>query len=182
MDRKTIMVSSTVYGVEDLLESIYDMLDEEYNVVMSHKGTVTNCSANSCYTDCEEAVRHCDIFLGIITPSYGSGITKIEPSYSITHKEMLLAKSLNKRRFFLINEKIIFADNFLQEMGLEIDTLSAEQKRIKTFISSLSVIQMYRDILQKNSPPDYHIDSYSRFKEAEVKIRRWFISPDSSRS
>ena len=79
MDRKTIMVSSTVYGVEDLLESIYDMLDEEYNVVMSHKGTVTNSSANSCYTDCEEAVRKCDIFLGILTPSYGSGITKIEP-------------------------------------------------------------------------------------------------------
>lgn len=62
MDRKTIMVSSTVYGVEDLLESIYDMLDDEYNVVMSHKGTVTNSSANSCYMDCEEAVRKCDIF------------------------------------------------------------------------------------------------------------------------
>ena len=182
MDRKTIMVSSTVYGVEDLLESIYDMLDDEYNVVMSHKGTVTNSSANSCYMDCEEAVRKCDIFLGILTPSYGSGITKIEPCYSITHKEMLLAKQLNKKRFFLVNEKITFADNFLKEMGLEIDMLTAEQKRMKTFISSLSVIQMYRDILQKNSPPDYHIDSYSRFAEAEVKIQRWFISPDSSRN
>ncbi len=39
--RLKILVSSVVYGYEDLLESIYALLESfGYDVLMSHKGTV----------------------------------------------------------------------------------------------------------------------------------------------
>jgi len=170
------MISSTVYGVEDLLEQLYEKLEEKYTVIMSHKGTVRNHSTNSCYKDCEEAVASCDLFLGIITPSYGSGTTKSEPSYSITHREMLLARDLKKTRFFLVNEKVIFTSNFLDEMKINIDTLQSDGVKLKN-LAHLSVIQMYRDILDKNQPHIYHIDTYIRFKDAERKISDLLLSP-----
>ena len=107
MNKQNLMVSSTVYGSEDLLDNIYSRLSTKYNVFMSHKGTVINNSQNSCYQDCRKAVEDCDIFLGIITPSYGSGLSKSNP-FSITHQEMMLAKELSKKRFYIVNDKVIF--------------------------------------------------------------------------
>jgi len=56
---------------------------------MSHKGTLPVFSTNTAFEDCLLAVEKCDLFLGIITPSYGSGIDK--DSLSITHQELLKA-------------------------------------------------------------------------------------------
>ena len=43
----TIMVSSTVYGIEELLDRIYTLLTAfGYEVWMSHKGTVPVFSGN----------------------------------------------------------------------------------------------------------------------------------------
>lgn len=176
MTKKKLMVSSTVYGVEDLLEQLYEKLEDKYTVIMSHKGTVRNHSTNSCYKDCEEAVASCDLFLGIITPSYGSGTSKSEPAYSITHREMLLARDLNKTRFFMVNEKVVFASNFLNEMRLDIGQLRSDGFKLKN-LAHLSVIQMYRDILDKNQPHKYHLDTYVRFKDAERKVSDLLLSP-----
>ena len=80
----TIMVSSTVYGIEELLDRIYTLLTEfGYEVWMSHKGTVpvfSNCSA---LENCIAATEKCDLFLGLITPHYGSG--KDDKGLSFTH-------------------------------------------------------------------------------------------------
>ncbi|WP_252738947.1 DUF4062 domain-containing protein [Colwellia sp. D2M02] len=47
---------------------------------MSHKGTIPVFSNNSAFKNCLEAVNKCDLFLGIITPEYGTGIAQDELS------------------------------------------------------------------------------------------------------
>ncbi|MDQ9038766.1 DUF4062 domain-containing protein [Acinetobacter seifertii] len=174
MDKEKLMVSSTVYGSEDLLDNIYGQLSEKYNVFMSHKGTVINNSNHSCYQDCRKAVEDCDIFLGIITPSYGSGLSKSNP-FSITHQEMVLAKDLNKKRYYIVNDKVIFSSTFLEEMSLDINTLKKNGKKLRNLVTDLYVVQMYRDILE-NEPSDYFkLESYLRFSEAESKIQNFLL-------
>lgn len=64
-----IMVSSTVYGIEELLERIFTLLVSfGYEVWMSHKGTMPVFSNQSALENCLEAVKKCDLFLGIISP------------------------------------------------------------------------------------------------------------------
>jgi len=83
-----VMVSSTVYGVEDELERIYSKLTNfGYEVWMSHMGTMPVFSDNSAFENCLEGVRRCDIFLGIIGCQYGSGQNPDDPtSLSIVHQ------------------------------------------------------------------------------------------------
>ena len=69
----TVMVSSTVYGIEELLERIHSQLTlYGYEVWMSHSGTVQTFSSRTAFENCLEAIEKCDLFLGIITPHYGS--------------------------------------------------------------------------------------------------------------
>ena len=56
---------------------------------MSYKGTVPVDSQKSNFENCLQAVERCDLFLGILTTSYGSGRYGDEPS--ITHLEMRAA-------------------------------------------------------------------------------------------
>ena len=73
--KKILMVSSCVYGIEELLDRIYTLLTTfGYEVWMSHKGTMPVCSKMSNFENCIQAVARCDLFLGIITPQYGSGM------------------------------------------------------------------------------------------------------------
>lgn len=174
MNKKNLMVSSTVYGSEDLLDSIYARLSKKYNVFMSHKGTVINNSQNSCYQDCRKAVEDCDIFLGIITPSYGSGLSKSNP-FSITHQEMRLAKELSKKRFYIVNDKVIFSSNFLNDMSLDIDNLKKNGKKAKNLVTDLYVVKMYRDILENEPSELFKLESYLRFSEAEIKIENFLL-------
>lgn len=174
MAKEKLMVSSTVYGSEDLLDSIYKRLSEKYNVFMSHKGTVINNSKNSCFQDCRKAVEDCDIFLGIITPSYGSGLSKSNP-FSITHQEMSLAKELDKKRYFIVNDKVIFSSNFLEDMDLDLETLKRNGRKAKSLVTDLYVVQMYRDILEEKSLENFKLESYLRFSEAEKKIENFLL-------
>ena len=75
--KTTIMVSSTVYGIEELLERIYTLLISfGYEVWMSHSGTMQTYSNKTAFENCLDAVEKCDLFLGLITPQYGSGQDK----------------------------------------------------------------------------------------------------------
>ena len=59
-----VMVSSSVYGQEELLERIYSLLTSfGYEVWMSHKGTIPTTSDESSLESCLNAVKNCDIFL-----------------------------------------------------------------------------------------------------------------------
>ena len=118
VDKKhVIMVSSTVYGIEELLERVYSLLtsSQKYDVWMSHKGTIFTASDSSAFENCLDAVEKCDLFLGFITPYYGSG--RDQDGYSITHREQLMAIDLNKPRWFLVHDHVVFARSLLNDLG-----------------------------------------------------------------
>ena len=113
------MVSSTVYGLEEMLERVYTLLTSYgYEVWMSHKGTVPVFSHQTAFENCLRAVERCDLFLGIITTSYGSGQNPDDPlSRSITHHEILKAIELDKPRWLLAHEHVVFARMLLNNLG-----------------------------------------------------------------
>ena len=95
----TIMVSSSVYGMEDDLRRIHALLKGfGYRVWMSHVGSVPKNPGKSAFEDCLIAVRKCDFFLGIIRNRYGSGRAD-KAEKSITHLEVLEAIKLKKPRW-----------------------------------------------------------------------------------
>lgn len=111
--RLKILVSSVVLGYEDLVESIYGLLDAfGYDVVMSHKGTVPINPDVSAMSSCLQSVETCDLFLGLILPRYGSG-KEAPDGLSITHREALKAIELNKPRWFLVHEYVVIARQLL---------------------------------------------------------------------
>ncbi len=119
-DKKLIvLVSSTVYGVEELLDRVYTLLTGfGYEVWMSHKGTIPVRSDRTAFENCLAAVEKCDLFLGIITPNYGSGQDKKKPNeLSITHQEVRQAIQLKKPRWLLAHEHVVFAWSLLKNLG-----------------------------------------------------------------
>src|SRR5579862_1638947 len=70
--RLKILVSSAVYGIEELLEQVYALLSGfGYEVWMSHKGTLPVVPNTTAFDNCLKAVERCDLFLAIITTQYG---------------------------------------------------------------------------------------------------------------
>jgi hypothetical protein len=110
----TIMVSSTVYGIENLLDQIYGTLDGYgYAVRMARRGTVFPNPTKSNFQNCLDAVDGCDLFLGIITPSYGSG--KFTREKGITHQEMELALERKPWRWFLCDYRVDLARQLFKQ-------------------------------------------------------------------
>ena len=162
--RLKILVSSTVYGYEELLESTYALLDSYgYEVLMSHKGTVPVNSEESALDSCLEAVQECDIFLGLILPRYGSGI-EAKGEESITHREILKAIELNKPRWFLVHEHVAVARQLLspyrkkkKQGKKEVDVSPFEFDKDLEFqrtsiLSDLRVIDMFELAMRHDVP------------------------------
>jgi len=185
----TIMVSSTVYGIEELLDRIYTLLTEfGYEVWMSHKGTMPVFSQHSAFENCIAGVTNCDLFLGLITPHYGSG--KDEDGLSITHLELRKAVELNKPRWLLAHDHVIFARSLLNHLGYKGESgrkeLSLEKNQI---LDDLRVIDMYEEAIlsqkplqdrqgnwvQKFSSDDdaalFAMAQFSRYQEVEAFVR-----------
>ncbi len=143
-DRLTILVSSTVYGIEELLDRVYVVLIQYgYDVWMSHKGTMPVLPDRSNFENCISAVKDCDLFLGIITPQYGTGMPH-KGQRSITHEEMLKAIELDKPRWILAHDQVVFARSLLRNMGH--DTAAKRESiafKKSPVIDDLRVIDMY---------------------------------------
>ena len=193
--KRIIMVSSTVYGIEELLERIYSLLTTYgYDVWMSHAGTIPVDSTKTAFQNCEYAVEKCDLFLGIITPWYGSGqdqkskeVNLVECSsqqllcrggkVSITHQELRLAIKWNKPRFLLTHENVLFAKNLLDDLGF--DSAEKRQKQCELIdgsksksISDLRVIDMYEESTNISFRKTLHAkDTFYRFQEVESFIK-----------
>jgi hypothetical protein len=141
--RTTIMVSSTVYGIEELLDQIYALLSEfGYEVWCSHKGTMPIYPNQTAFESCLHAVEKCDLFLGIITPHYGSGV--VDGDLSITHQELLEAIKLNKPRWILAHDHVSFARTLLRSLG----HITKQKRSMITLkknpvLDDLRVIDMY---------------------------------------
>ena len=136
------MVSSTVYGSQNDLDQIAAILRQQFNyeVIMSKEGSVY---VPIDYIDnpeaaCLQAVNDCDLFLGIIFPRYGSGIT---------HKEFLRAVELNKPRWFVAHEKIEFLRKLFQPYLVDENKnrTNFELKK-NSILDSIKVVDMYNDI------------------------------------
>ena len=144
--RPIIMVSSTVYGIEELLNRIYGLLTAMgYEVWMSYKGTMPVNSNYTAFENCINAVKKCDLFLGIVTASYGSG--KDGSEISITHKEILEAIKLKKPRWVLVHSNVVFARRLLIDLGYKtkVERDKLELKKKATSIEDMRVIDMYED-------------------------------------
>lgn len=194
--KPVLFVSSTVYGIEELLERIYTLLTAfGYEVWMSHKGTVPVLSNKSAFENCIKAVEKCDLFLGIITPYYGSG--KDNDNISITHQELQKAIMLKKPRWLLTHENVVFARKFLNDLGFN----SKKRKDLtlkpkSNSIEDLRVIDMYEEAILSEKPlrdrqgnwvQKYRNDEdallfasaqFGRFQEIEAFISENFSQPE----
>lgn len=190
--RPIVMVSSSVYGQEELLERIYSLLTAlGYEVWMSHKGTIPTNSDESSLKSCLKAVENCDMFLGLITTNYG---TTKDGKISATHSEFKRAIKLNKRRWFLIHDRVVFARQILRKLGHNNQATrhKLDLKILAPYISDLRVFDMYEDALDKHEEEgritvrwvqEYDRDSdallfaasqFSRYQDAEQWIKDQF--------
>lgn len=196
--RPIVMVSSSVYGQEELLELIYSLLTTlGYEVWMSYKGTIPTNSDESSLESCLKAVENCDMFLGLITTNYG---TTKDGEISATHSEFKRAIELNKRRWFLIHDRVVFARQILRKLGHNNQATrhKLDLKILAPYISDLRVFDMYEDALDKHEEEgritvrwvqEYDRDSdallfatsqFSRYQDAEQWIKDQF--PNKAKS
>ena len=153
----TVFVSSTVYGIEELLDRVYVLLTAYgYDVWMSHKGSVPVRSDRTAFENCLTAVVKCDLFLGIITPHYGSGQDKKKPDQpSITHQEIQLAIKLKKPRWLLAHDHVVFAWSLLKSIGHK---GKADRQKLKAVFKStpilddLRVLDLYEEAIIEGIP------------------------------
>lgn len=152
----TVMVSSTVYGQEKLLDQIYASLRSlGYTVWMSHKGTLPINPKATAFDTCLEAVESCDIFLGIISPYYGSGKTG-GSSTSITHRELVRAIERGKLRWVLAHEHVVNSRRLLMDLGFKGAKGREELKLAKggAIIDDLRLMDMYEAATREELPLD----------------------------
>lgn len=191
-----LMVSSAVYGFEELLDRIYATLsgpDFNYEVWMSHAGTMPVDPQVTALESCRRAVQNCDLFLGIILPRYGSGKEKPEDD-SIVHEELREAIRCKKPRWILAHDHVVFARSLLGKLGYP----SAKKRKLLSLKRSdvfedLRIIDMYelatrQDVqvykdregnwVQKFGTPEaatlYAVSQFRRFQEAEAFIEENF--------
>ncbi|MEA2103545.1 MAG: DUF4062 domain-containing protein [Candidatus Cloacimonadota bacterium] len=141
-----LMVSSTVYDSESDLDQIEAILQGfGYKVIMSKNGTVYVPADMSNEDACLKAVEECDLFLGIIFPRYGSGIT---------HKEILKAIELDKPRWFISHHYVTFARTLFKQFMYNADKSRNEDFHYNStsVLDKLEVIEMYNDAIQNNIP------------------------------
>ncbi len=151
--RPTVLVSSTVYGIEELLERIYTILTAfGYEVWMSQKGTLPVRSGKTAFENCLAAVDDCDLFLGIITSNYGSG--KDGKEISITHQELRRAIECRKPRWLLSHQNVVFARRLLIDLGHKTPTSRKKLTLAKgaKSVSDLRVIDMYEEAILNTRP------------------------------
>lgn len=109
----TIFVASTVYGIQELLDRIYEGLTKKgFDVWMSYKGTVPVSPGKTNPELCLEAVERADCFVGILTGRSGSG--KDKKMLSILNNEMKRAIDLDKPRWFIVDHDVQVARQALK--------------------------------------------------------------------
>ncbi len=159
-----IMVSSTVYGAESELDSIYGILTGfGYEVIMSKEGTLYVPALVSNEDACLQAVEDCDLFLGIIFPRYGSGIT---------HKELKRAIELNKPRWFIAHHYVTFSREILKQYMYRGSRKNRQFTFKKTSVmDSYKVIEMYNDAILNDLAIGHRKANWAQpfFKTAEVQ-------------
>jgi len=201
--KQILMVSSAIYGFEPLLNLIYATLsapDLNYEVWMSHAGTMPVYPELTALDSCRMAVKKCDLFLGLILPRYGSGVEE-EGGESITHEELRWAIHLKKPRWILAHDHVFFARTFLEKLEYGTGKKRSELKlKPSAVFQDLRVIDMFElairhDItlyrnrkgnwVQKFGSPDeaslFAVSQFRRYQDAEREIMDFFGDPEDVR-
>jgi hypothetical protein len=146
------MVSSSVYGFQETLDQIYAVLRRfGYRVWMSHNNTLPVNSNFSNFENCLRAVKRCDAFVGIIRGKYGSG--KTSRKRSITHRELLKAIEMNKRRWVFVEHDVVVARQLLNQFRY--DEQGEKQSlafKATSYLDDIRVIDMYEDAMRVKVP------------------------------
>lgn len=145
--RVKIMVGSSVYGFEDNLSAIVAQLTTlGYDVLNSHHGSIQVNPHLSNLDNCLQAVKDCDLFLGIIRPYCGTGTIGDK---NITFEEIKEAIRLKKPYWFLVHRDVVFARTLFKKITLKSgDAIVLEKNR---FFDMLS-IEMYEYVIQNHVP------------------------------
>lgn len=151
----TIMVSSTVYGSEEMLDQVYAALSSfGYNVWMSRAGTIPVHPHKSNFQNCIAAVRDCDVFLGIITNRYGSG--RRGTDLSITHQEVLKAIEIRKPAWFLVDHDVVVARQLLRQFRFTKHRPPRKRKGLifepTAVLDDLRILDMYESAMRTDIP------------------------------
>lgn len=142
----SIMVSSTVYDIRPLLKQAFGMLTSYgYDVIMSDRLTVPIDPRKHNFDSCIRAVEECDLFFGIITPSYGTGVSKKE-NRSITHMELVRSIELEKPRFMLCHQAVVSSRVLLNTLSFGGQPLKGAGGRANLTLASKSVLRDLRTI------------------------------------
>lgn len=142
----SIMVSSTVYDIRPLLKQAFGMLTSYgYDVIMSDRLTVPIDPRKHNFDSCIRAVEECDLFFGIITPSYGTGVSKKE-NRSITHMELMRSIELEKPRFMLCHQAVVSSRVLLNTLSFGGQPLKGAGGRANLTLASKSVLRDLRTI------------------------------------
>lgn len=176
-----LMVSSVVYGYEELLDRIYASLSTfGYEVWMSHKGTMPVYPTMTALESCRHAVQNCDLFLGIILPHYGTG--KEDPKDdSIVHEELRIAIHENKPRWILAHDHVVFARSLIEKLQIKKRTIPKPEKLDRRVLSldkntvfqDLRIIDMYelairRDVIVYRDRKGNWVQKFSSSEEANL--------------
>lgn len=142
-----IMVGSTVYGFEDQLSQIVAQLQLlNYEVLNSYNGSIKVNPHLSNLENSLNAVKECDLFLGIIRPYYGTGNIGEK---NITFEEIKLAIKLNKPYWFLVHRDVVFARLLFSKMTLKTgDKIVIEPNRF----FDQRTIEIYEYVIKNHEP------------------------------
>jgi hypothetical protein len=145
--RVKIMVGSSVYGFEDQLSAVVAQLTTlGYEVLNSHNGSIRVNPGLSNLDNCLEAVKECDLFLGIIRPYCGTGNIGYK---NITFEEINEAIRLKKPYWFLVHRDVVFARMLFKKIKLKSgDAIKVEPNRNFDPLS----IEMYEHVIQNHVP------------------------------
>jgi hypothetical protein len=177
-----IMVASTVYNFEDNISTICaELTTLGYQVINSHIGSVKVNPNLSNLKNCLNAVRECDVFLGIIRPFYGSG--NID-ELNITFEEIKLAMELNKPYWFLVHRDVVFARQLKKNLYF-IDADGSENKDVKIKKSSVfdeRTLDIYDHVIKEGLPIATRTGNWAqefyRLDEALVYIKAQYEDKD----
>jgi len=194
-----LMVSSAVYGFEELLSRIYATLSTlGYEVWMSHAGTMPVDPQLTALESCRRAVKGCDLFLGVILPRYGSGKEKPADD-SIVHEELRVAIAEKKPRWILAHDHVVFARSFLENVcgGSKLKRTDLKIKRSAVFedlrvldmydLATRQDVEVYRDRtgnwVQKFGSEEeanlFAVSQFRRYQEAEAFVDETFGDPEA---
>lgn len=180
----SIMVSSTVYDIRPLLKQVFGMLTGYgFDVLMSDRATIAVDPRRHNFESCIRAVMNCDLFFGIITSSYGTGVSKKE-NRSITHMELMKAIDLDRPRFMLCHQAVVSSRVLLNTLSYEMtpdktqSLKGAAGRRLlklesKSVLKDLRTIDMLEAALNEGADFDGRTNHWVQEFESDEDVRTY---------